>query len=246
MCGPFIAFCVGADRNSPARHAAVQCAYHGGRLVSYALLGTIAGTLGAAANWGGQVLGFQKTAMIAAGAFMVLFGAIALARVLGLRIGAAGVPKPLAIAFGRAQAFVRDRDPVTRALVIGLLSILLPCGWLYFFVIASAATGGPLTGALAMSAFWLGTVPALAAIGIGVQTLFGPLRRHVPAAMACLLLIVGIFVTIRALEVDANAALPAVESEDLSAEAAKQMVGADGAEFVPPCCAGETEEASAQ
>ena len=46
MCGPFIAFCVGTEKQSPSRHAAVQGAYHGGRLLSYLLLGVVAGLLG--------------------------------------------------------------------------------------------------------------------------------------------------------------------------------------------------------
>jgi hypothetical protein len=244
MCGPFIAFCVGVERQDPRRHAMVQTAYHGGRMISYALLGLIAGALGAAANWGGDVLGIQRTAMVVGGLFMVGFGLASMLRVLGMRIGAARVPKVLQAAFAKGQAFAQRRHPVVRAGVIGLLSIFLPCGWLYFFVIASATTGSAWAGALAMIAFWLGTVPVLAAVGVGVQTLFGPLRRHLPAAMSCLLLIVGIVVIVSGMQVDAHAALPTVKSDDLSIRAAVDRVhGDDGeagaAEFVPPCCASE-------
>jgi sulfite exporter TauE/SafE len=246
MCGPFIAFCVGTERQDARRHAMVQTAYHGGRMVSYALLGAIAGALGAAANWGGDVIGIQRTAMIVGGVFMVGFGLVTLLRILGVRIGKAGAPKALQIAFMKGQAFAQHRHPVVRAGVIGLLSIFLPCGWLYFFVIASATTGSAWAGALAMIAFWLGTVPVLAAVGVGVQTLFGPLRRHLPAAMSCLLLIVGVVVIVSGTKVDAHAALPTVQSDELSLQAAVDRVhGDDGstgaAEFVPPCCAGEKD-----
>ena len=44
-----------------------------------------------------------------------------------------------------------------------------------------------------MAAFWLGTVPALLAVGLGAQLLAAPLRRHVPAVAAVLLVALGIF-----------------------------------------------------
>jgi sulfite exporter TauE/SafE len=44
-----------------------------------------------------------------------------------------------------------------------------------------------------MAAFWLGTVPALLAAGLGAQLLAAPLRRHVPAVTAVLLVALGIF-----------------------------------------------------
>ncbi|RMF85708.1 MAG: sulfite exporter TauE/SafE family protein, partial [Planctomycetota bacterium] len=73
MCGPFVAFAVGADAGRTGgawRHVA----YHGGRLVTYSLLGVAAGALGAALDLGGAWVGVQRTAAIVAGAIMVLFG----------------------------------------------------------------------------------------------------------------------------------------------------------------------------
>ncbi|UCD75942.1 MAG: sulfite exporter TauE/SafE family protein [Phycisphaerales bacterium] len=239
MCGPFIAFCVGTEKQSPSRHAAVQCAYHGGRLFSYLLLGVIAGSLGAAANWGGEVLGLQKAAMVAAGAFMLAFGLITLLRVLGVRIAKLGVPGPVMNLFMKGQAFAQNRHPIVRALIIGVLAIFLPCGWLYLFVIWAAGTGSPLIGAAVMLAFWLGTVPILVAVGIGVQSLFGPLRKHLPAAMACLLLFIGAAVIARGFDVDAHGALPTVGDGELSVQAALERVRQTEDEeepYVPPCC----------
>ena len=48
-------------------------------------------------------------------------------------------------------------------------------------------------GVAVMAAFWLGTVPALVAAGLGAQLLAAPLRRHVPAVTAVLLVALGIF-----------------------------------------------------
>jgi sulfite exporter TauE/SafE len=43
-----------------------------------------------------------------------------------------------------------------------------------------------------MIVFWAGTVPIMAALGAGIQTLAGPLRRHLPALTAVALIVVGI------------------------------------------------------
>jgi sulfite exporter TauE/SafE len=44
-----------------------------------------------------------------------------------------------------------------------------------------------------MTAFWAGTVPALLAVGLGAQLLSAPLRRHVPAITAVLLVCLGLY-----------------------------------------------------
>ena len=173
---------------------------------------------------------------------MLAFGLITLLRVLGVPIGKLGVPKPVVAFFMKGQAFAQNRHPVVRALIIGVLAMFLPCGWLYLFVIWAAGTGSPLIGGAVMIAFWIGTVPILVAVGIGVQSLFGPLKKHLPAAMACLLLFIGAAVLARGIDVDAHGALPAVEEGELSVQAALERVrrGSDEEEpYVPPCCADE-------
>jgi sulfite exporter TauE/SafE len=82
--------------------------------------------------------------------------------------------------------------PVSRALLLGLLTTLLPCGWLYAFVATAAGTGSAPAAMLVMGAFWLGTVPLLAGLGLATQRAFGPLRRHLPAVTAAALMIIGL------------------------------------------------------
>lgn len=242
MCGAFVMLCVGGEKQSPARHTAVQCAYHGGRLVTYTMLGVLAGVVGSAVDLSGEAIGLQRTAMIIAGVAMAVFGLIALLRVLGVRIKSVGVPRPMRDAFIWGQQQANARHPVVRALIIGLFSIFLPCGWLYAFVVVAAGTGNPLYGGLAMAAFWLGTVPILAALGVGVQTLLGPVRKHLPAAMALLLVVMGVFVAVRGFEVrvmaadDAPRARPASLTESI--DAAKSVD-----QSTLPCCAGKEDAA---
>jgi len=213
MCGPFVLFCVGTESQNPRRHLAVQIAYHGGRLVTYAFLGIVAGLIGRAMDEAGTLLGFQRVAMIAAGALMVLFGLVMLLRIWGVRIGKLDIPEPVRRFFVRGQAFAQSQHPVVRALIIGLLSILLPCGWLYLYVFAAAGTGSPWFGGLTMVAFWLGTVPILAALGVGAQTVLAPIRHHLPTVMAIVLIGAGGMVVVHG--VHRNTTPPSRKSDSI-------------------------------
>jgi sulfite exporter TauE/SafE len=42
-----------------------------------------------------------------------------------------------------------------------------------------------------MAAFWTGTVPMMAAVGLGAQRLLGPARKHLPAFTAVVLVVLG-------------------------------------------------------
>ncbi len=194
MCGPFVAFYSGADGSSGLRRLLSHASYSGGRLVTYVLFGLAAGTVGAALDVAGSLAGFQRAAAIVAGATMVLWGVLALLQIRGVRIFKHGSGNGrLARLFRRGFSLVSDKPPLVRASVVGLLSGFLPCGWLWAFVVTAAGTGGALAGAAVMAAFWAGTVPALLAVGFGTQLLSAPLRRHVPAVTAVLLVALGLF-----------------------------------------------------
>ncbi len=72
-----------------------------------------------------------------------------------------------------------------RGLLLGLATALLPCGWLYSFVLVAAATGHPVWGMCSMAVFWLGTVPALT-VGQWFWTRGG---RHMPPVFQGILLV---------------------------------------------------------
>ena len=192
MCGPFVAFAVGADARRSGGAFVLHAAYHGGRLVTYTLLGIAAGALGAALDLGGSWVGVQRAAAIIAGAIMVLFGVGAILRVYGVRLPAAPLP-PRAqrvVLWGHRAAM--NMRPPRRALLIGLLSTLLPCGWLYAFAVTAAGTASPLAGGLTMAVFWAGTLPVLVSLGVGVQALSGALGKRLPLLTSLALVVVGV------------------------------------------------------
>jgi hypothetical protein len=181
MCGPFVAFYAGGDASRGARRLLSHATYSAGRLAAYATLGLAAGSIGAALDLAGSLAGFQRVA----------WGVLALLRIRGVRV----LPRSASSTAWLQRAFrvVANTPPVLRAGAVGLLSGLLPCGWLWAFLVAAAGTGSAAGGAAVMGAFWLGTVPALLAVGLGAQLLAAPLRRHVPAVTAVLLVALGIF-----------------------------------------------------
>jgi len=192
MCGPFVVYAVDPRGTTPGRPFVLQLAYHGGRFVTYVLLGALAGWVGSTLDLGGAFFGIQRAALLVAGAMMILFGLITLLRLGGVRIRSVQPPAPFRKLFLRLHGRVARSSPLLRALGIGLGSTLLPCGWLYAFVITAAGSGSVVLGGATMALFWAGTLPVLVGLGLGFQRLSGPLRRRAPALTALALMVVGL------------------------------------------------------
>jgi hypothetical protein len=208
MCGAFIALAVD-DRGSWRRHAALQAAYHGGRLLCYLALGAAAGAAGQLLNLGAALAGVRSAAAVFAGVTILLFAAVTLLRILGFR--ASGLAGPSWLGRLGRFAYVRamKHPPIPRALLIGLCTTLLPCGWLYAFVATAAGTASPLAAAAVMGVFWLGTLPAMIALGAGVRTVLGPLNRRMPLITCVALVAIGLYTVIGRAGVDPQALIGA-------------------------------------
>ena len=192
MCGGFVAFYSGSEPGRRGRRYLAHLTYNGGRLTSYLILGALAGLLGAAVDLAGSMAGVQRFAAIAAGTLMVAWGVYALIQALDFPIPAVPLPGFILRISSRVSRMVRERPPVIRALLLGLFSTLLPCGWLYAFAVLAAGTGGPWSGMLVMAAFWAGTVPVMLGLGLSLQWLTAPIRRRLPVVTAVVLIAVGL------------------------------------------------------
>ncbi len=169
MCSPFVLFVSRRYVAPEAGRAAAfraQLWYTAGRVLTYALLGALAGALGGVVQLAGALLGLQRAASVVAGAVLVLWALVALSDLVpGLQTGGS--------LFAKVAARLKGRVP-GHPFAIGLFLGLLPCGLLYSAVIAAVARGGPLEGALALTLFGLGTAPAL----LGVSLADELLARH--------------------------------------------------------------------
>jgi uncharacterized protein len=213
MCGPLVAFAVGATEKQPiASRVRLHVAYHGGRLVTYGMIGAVCGVLGAALDLGGSLIGLNRLAAVLAGAMMVGVGLLTIAKYSGMKMPRFALPASSQKGIALGQKAAMGFRPSKRALVIGLLTGFLPCGWLYAFAIVAAGTGNILMGAAVMVAFWLGTVPILASLGIGVQALTGTLGRRLPMATALVIVGLGLYTIAARPAISIDAVRPAVNA----------------------------------
>jgi sulfite exporter TauE/SafE len=197
MCGGLVSF-YAANEEPAASRAATHAAYHSMRLVAYVTLGAVAGGLGSALDLVGSRVGLGDLGLFLAGLTLLFWAA---PRLLSRR--SAGAPislgrhaqrrspllQRLERVFVSLASHARQRPPLWRAGALGLASALLPCGWLYAFVVLAAGTGSAGGGALLMLAFWAGTVPALLGLGVGIGRLSAPLRARLPRLSAGLVLV---------------------------------------------------------
>lgn len=191
MCGAFVVFAVTGGATTPGAKARLHAAYHLGRLTVYTSLGAAAGSLGLALDLAGSLVGLQRLAAVSAGAMMVGVGMLTILRLRGVRLGTPPLPPVFERWLSAGYAAASAQTPILRAALTGLLTTLLPCGWLYAFVITAAGTGSAAHGALAMAFFWLGTLPMLVAVGAVAQKLTGALGRYVPLVTAFAVVAVG-------------------------------------------------------
>ncbi|HVZ48374.1 MAG TPA: sulfite exporter TauE/SafE family protein [Gemmatimonadaceae bacterium] len=190
MCGAFA--CASADvaTDLPGRLRAAA-AYHGGRLGAYLALGLLAGAIGAGVDAAASLRMAMRPAAVLGGAMLVVWGLGRLAGLAGVRVPRIAPPRGAYRLMSRALRRVAGRAPLVRAALVGALALLLPCGWLYAFVASAASTGSVRDGAAVMAGFWIGTVPALTVVSLGLHRALGPARRLVPVATAVALILVG-------------------------------------------------------
>jgi sulfite exporter TauE/SafE len=182
MCGPLVGL------HGGGRSLRLALIHALGRLTTYCALGALAGLVGSAVDVAGHLAEVQRVAAIVAGCAIVGWGVRAIAVAAGwLRTGSGG-----GALFQRGLVQIRGRRAAGRAWLVGVLTGLLPCGWLWAFVVSAAGTASPATGALVMAVFWLGTVPAMTgALALG-GALLGAIRRRMPAISAAVLIALGL------------------------------------------------------
>ncbi len=247
MCGPFalMAGLCGDGKcdsgKSPASARRINwiamANYHLGRLVTYALTGFLAGSMGAAVNLGAGLAGFQRAATWGAGIAMVVVGVMALARQWGWMGGAVAHGSWLTRMLQPLMRRVVRQSAAWRGLGIGVLTCLMPCGWLYVFAITAAGTANPLWGALTMVVFWSGTVPVLAVMVVGAGSFVPRVNLNLPVVTACLVIGLGLYTMMFRAPVVLAGSMPVAVSTSAE-EAAGNLKQVDHGRL--PCCCSAT------
>ena len=163
MCGGIVAALAVAGSNaSPARRFRLNLAYHIGRIITYTLLGLLAGAASQLALFT-LFMPYLYWLFVAANLLVIVLGG---ATALGLR----GLS--LALLDGNSWGWMSrvlrrsaTRASLTAFLAAGLVMGLIPCGMVYGVLLTSATRASWLQGGGLMLAFGLGTIPALLAYG---------------------------------------------------------------------------------
>jgi len=212
MCGVFVAMAVGAgDKVSRVK---LQTLYHGGRLVGYSILGVVAGAVGQAVDLGASAVGLNHAAAVFAAVTVITIALASGAKELGWKLPHVPTPGIAQKAFASGARTAQRLGTPGRALVIGLLTALLPCGWLYAFALVAAGTASPLLGGLVMAAFWVGTVPILALVGFGAGSIRQRLGAKARVAAAVLVAALGASVLLRGFDADLSGVRTAMQASD--------------------------------
>lgn len=175
MCGPLVVAFPGCSGRFSA-----HLFYHGGRVLTYAVIGAVMGALGG--GWGALAGGAVVPRSLAqVQVWLALLVALCLLLLGLVRMGILREPGWLSVtpspsSPGRGALFRRARAGRPGALLFtGLIMGTLPCGLSYAAFIRTLAAGGWGPGALQALAFGLGTLPGLLLVGTAAM---GLLRRH--------------------------------------------------------------------
>jgi sulfite exporter TauE/SafE len=149
--------------------------YNLGRILSYAVLGIIVGSFGSV---------IVKLSPSIAGPIRFVSGAGII--LIGLKVAFDWrflnvVERMGSTLWSHIAPAAQRLVPVTsmpRALGLGLVWGWLPCGLVYSVLLIAATSAKPLSGAMVMFAFGIGTLPAMVMSGLGAAQLSTFMRRR--------------------------------------------------------------------
>jgi sulfite exporter TauE/SafE len=170
---------------------ALLLSYNVGRIFSYSLIGAI---VGFSSSLAAKNMGLPLTYLrLIAAFFLILLGLYLGQWLMWLsKIEQVGtflwkLLSPLSKRFIPVQSR-------TQALTLGMIWGWLPCGLVYSTLTWSLASASPISGALIMFCFGLGTLPALMSISLGTVTIKSLLvNTNFRKVMAIIIILYGIY-----------------------------------------------------
>lgn len=193
MCGGIVIAYTSTKTNAMnvLEQSIAHLSYSFGRLTTYVILGASFGFLGSVVTLGHVANGVLY---LLAGVFMVLAGLSIWGKLPFLNSIEASVYKYSW--YKKTFGYLIKSKSFKSFYALGMLNGILPCGFVYVFVIRAASTADPLSGAIIMGVFALATIPALFSLGFFVGTLSRHALRNSLLKVASLAVILyGIYTT---------------------------------------------------
>lgn len=192
MCGP-IAVSLPLGKGTTVNKLAKNLVFHGGRLLTYGVLGAVFGTVGT----GIRLAGLQQWASIGIGIIMIL--SLVIPYIFNIRTAPENLFSGLSgIIAGRFGDFFR-KPTFFNLLLAGFLNGLLPCGLVYVALAGALNTHSLLSGVLFMLAFGFGTVPALVSLSLLGNLAGMNIRKKIKRIVPAFILILGVLFILRGL-----------------------------------------------
>ncbi len=191
MCGP-IALAVPVNRKNNATILLGALQYNIGRILIYAVLGAIVGSIGISI----QTIGVLQWFSIISGALLILYAWKKYFTQLFNRQGSLLSIQPyLNKGLGK---IVRSKSPL-KLFMLGGLNGLLPCGMVFVALLNAILTGEIIGSALAMIAFGIGTLPSMIAVIFMANKITSSMRMKLNRAVPYMLTVVGLLIVLRGL-----------------------------------------------
>ena len=156
--------------------------YNIGRVISYTVIGGIAGAIGSVVGFSGTAKGIVA---IVAGVFMILMGLNMLNLFPWLKKIVPRIPRKIG---SRIYGARKGNGP----LIVGFLNGLMPCGPLQTMQLYALGTGSLFAGAFSMLSFSLGTVPLMFGLGAVSSMLSSRFTRKLMTVSAMFVVVLGI------------------------------------------------------
>jgi sulfite exporter TauE/SafE len=162
-------------------------AFLGAKLAAYTLLGFLLGWLGSMF----QLSPVTRTILqIAIGIFMVGSGL----RMLNVHpFFRHFVFEPPAFLRRKLRRTAAQGDALATPILLGLLTVLIPCGITQAMMAVALSTGSPFSGAALMFAFTLGTSPVFFAVAYFATQLGARVEKHFMRFVAVAMLLIGLY-----------------------------------------------------
>jgi len=196
MCGGLV-FAFEQGVKNPARRSLYVAGFHAGRILTYVILGLLVFTLGRALLPSGSAsMAGLSWIRVLAGVALIIAGLVVWGKLSPLWLERAGGKFWSKLAPIRTKMLPVDSFP--KALGLGLIWGLLPCGLVYAAIALSLAASSVAHAAMTMAAFGLGMVPMLVLSAAAAAALKNRLKKTYGRELTALVLIVSGAVTLAA------------------------------------------------
>jgi hypothetical protein len=202
MCGP-IALALPLHSRAGFELLLSRINYNVGRVITYGILGGVAGIAGQGLFLGGT----QQWLSILSGVILILSVIVPSSLFRQLSVGLADTYNNLIKE--KLGSLLARRKP-GRMFMIGILNGFLPCGLVYVALTGALNTGQAFNASLYMILFGLGTFPVMLAVSIFGQFIGTAVRNRISRLIPVFVILLGVLFILRGMNLGIKYISPSV------------------------------------